>query len=108
MLGRQDVLKTSSQPSARPLKSAQRALEARAASGVSGTIAARMQLSWFYAKPGAAVVDVDMEIDPAATKMHGKLHDEFTLPGVVYPGGRIGRGAGYPIWSSWISTRRSN
>jgi hypothetical protein len=79
-----DTYCTSGQPPARPLTSAQRALEARAASGAPGAIAARMQLSWFYSKPGVAVVDVAMEIDPAAMKMRGKLHGEFTLLGVAY------------------------
>ena len=79
-----DTYCTSGQPPARPLTSAQRTLEARAASGAPGAIAARMQLSWFYSRPGVAVADVAMEIDPAAMKMHGKLHGEFTLLGIAY------------------------
>jgi VWFA-related protein len=74
---------TSSQM-ARALKPAQRALEARAANGVTGNIAAGLQLSWFYSKPNVAVVDLAMDIDPAAMKMHGKLHGEFSLLGVAY------------------------
>ena len=75
---------TSSQLAVRALKPAQRALEARAASGVPGNIAAGMQLSWFYSKPNVAVVDLAMDIDPAAMKVHGKLHGEFNLSGVAY------------------------
>jgi hypothetical protein len=70
--------------SARTLKPAQRALEARVASGVPGTVAAGMQLSWFYSNPAVAVVDIAMDIDPAAMKLHGKLHGEFNFSGVAY------------------------
>jgi VWFA-related protein len=75
---------TSGQTAARALNSAQKALEARAVSGVAGNIAAGLQLSWFHAKPYASVVDIAMDIDPRAMKMHGKLHGEFELLGVAY------------------------
>jgi len=75
---------TAGQLLARELKPAQRALETRAASGVLGNIAAGMQLSWFYSKPNEAVVDIAMDIDPRAMKMHGRLHGEFNLSGVAY------------------------
>ena len=74
----------SAQPAARALNSTQKALEARAASGAAGNIAAGLQLSWFYAKPDASVVDIAMDIDPRSMKIRGKLHGEFDLLGVAY------------------------
>ena len=65
------------------LNSAQKALEARAASGAAGSMVAGLQLSWFYAKPGAAVVDIAMDVDPRAMKVRGK-HAELTVSGVAY------------------------
>lgn len=72
------------QSTARSLKPAQRALDARTASGVPGNIAAAMQLSWFYSKPGAAMLDIALDIDPRSMKMRGKLQGEFNLLGIAY------------------------
>ena len=68
----------------RAFQSPQKALEARVASGVPGTIAAGLQASWFHDKPNVATVDIAMDIDPAAMKLHGKLHGEFNSSGVAY------------------------
>jgi len=70
-------------PVSHALTSAQRALEARAASGATATVQAGMQLSWFYSKPAAAVVDIAMDLDPSVFKLHG-LHGEFNVSGAAY------------------------
>jgi VWFA-related protein len=69
----------SGEPAARALKPAQRALEARGASGVAGNLGVGLQLSWFYLKPGVPVVDIAADIEPHVFKMPGKTHGEFNL-----------------------------
>ncbi|MGA3099592.1 MAG: hypothetical protein ABSF25_24320, partial [Bryobacteraceae bacterium] len=73
---------TSGQAAARKLKPAEKALEA--ASGVPGNLEAGLQLSWFYVKPGVAVVDIAMDIDPHLLKTSGKRHGEFNLLASAY------------------------
>jgi VWFA-related protein len=69
-------------------------LEKRAASGVAGNIALRMQLPWFYSAPNVARVNLVMDIVPAAVqfvKVQGKLHGEFDLLGIANkPDGSVG------------------
>jgi len=75
-------------------KPAGQALETRAANGAAGSIAAKMELPWFYAAPGIAQVELAMDIIPSAMKFQkekGKLHGEFDLAGVAYkPDGTAG------------------
>jgi VWFA-related protein len=64
---------TSDRPPERALKSAEKALESRPTTVLP---APGLQLSWFYSKPGTAIVDLAMDLD-----FHGK---QFNLLGVVY------------------------
>jgi VWFA-related protein len=75
---------TSGQFRAPGLNSAQRALEARTASGLRGNTAVGVQLSWFHFRRSEAVVDIAADIDPGAMKMRGRLHGEFNLLGIAY------------------------
>jgi VWFA-related protein len=75
---------TGGQASARALKPAERALDARAANGAPGNLRLGLQLSWFYTKPGVPVVDIAADIDQRVFKMSGKLHGEFNLLGTAY------------------------
>jgi VWFA-related protein len=74
-------------------KPAGKDLEARAAGGAPGNIAAKMQLPWFYSAPNVARVNVAMDIVPPPMKFQkekGKLHAEFDLAGVAYkPDGSV-------------------
>jgi len=69
---------TSGQPPDRALKSAEKALESRP---IAGLPAPGMQVSWFYSKPGTAIVDLATDLDLRTTQLHGK---QFNLLGVVY------------------------
>jgi VWFA-related protein len=74
--------------SADPLagKPAGKDLEARAASGAPGNIAAKMQIPWFYNEPNVAEVKLALDITPAAMKFEkvkGKMHGELDLAGVA-------------------------
>jgi len=75
-------------------KPAENELEAIAAGSATGSIAAPLQLPFFYSSPNVARVNVAMEI-PAATfhfeKVKGKLHAEVNVLGVAYkPDGSVG------------------
>jgi hypothetical protein len=63
----------------RALNPAQRALEALVESGVPGNIAAGLQLSWFYSEPNVGVVDIAMDIDPAAMRF-GPIYITVSAP----------------------------
>jgi VWFA-related protein len=67
-----DTYCTSGESSAHALRPAERALESKSAPA----IAPAMQLSWFYSKPGTAIVDLAMDLD-----LRGK---QFNLLGVAY------------------------
>jgi hypothetical protein len=85
-----DTYCTSALPASRVLKPSQRALEERVARGATGNVTAGMQLSWFYSQANEAVVDLAMDIDPRAMKLHGKLHGEINLSGAAYrPDGTV-------------------
>jgi VWFA-related protein len=75
---------TSNQLSVRALNPTQKALEARVTSDAAGNVASGMQLSWFYAKPGTAVVDLAMNLDLPATKPRGKPHGDLNVVGIAY------------------------
>jgi VWFA-related protein len=75
-------------------KPAETELEAIAAGSAAGSIAAPLQLPFFYSSPNVARVNVAMEI-PAATfhfdKVKGKQHAEVNVLGVAYkPDGSVG------------------
>jgi VWFA-related protein len=75
-------------------KPAETELEAIAAGSAAGSIAAPLQLPFFYASPNVARVNVAMEI-PAKTfhfdKVKGKQHAEVNVLGVAYkPDGSVG------------------
>jgi len=75
-------------------KPAETELEAIAAGSAAGSIAAPLQLPFFYSSPNVARVNVAMEI-PAKTfhfeKVKGKQHAEVNVLGVAYkPDGSVG------------------
>jgi VWFA-related protein len=69
-------------------------LESRAAGSQAGSIAASIQLPYFYTSSGVARVNVAMEIMPDALKFEnqkGKLHAEINLLGIASaPDGGVG------------------
>jgi VWFA-related protein len=67
-----------------PLKPAEKALEARSASGGKGSVAVSMQATWFYASRNRVVGDVAMDIDAAAMRMKGKLEADLPVTILAY------------------------
>jgi VWFA-related protein len=62
-------------------------LETRAAASQAGSVAATMQVPFFYIGPGTARVDVAMEIAPDAVKFEktkGKFHSTVNVLGIAY------------------------
>jgi VWFA-related protein len=62
-------------------------LETRAAASQAGSVAATMQVPYFYTGPSTARVDVAMEIAPDAVKFEktkGKFHSTVNILGIAY------------------------
>ena len=65
----------------------EKTLEARASAAQAGTVAASMQLPYFYTGPNVARVNVAMEIPPGVMKFEkvkGKFHAEMNVLGIAY------------------------
>lgn len=73
----------SAEPAAASITPSQMALQTKAASGVKGSVAAGLQVSWFRSDAQMAAVEIDMDIDPAAMKMRGRLQGEIDVSGTV-------------------------
>ena len=69
-------------------------LETRASASQAGSVAASMQVPFFYTGPGEARVDVAMEIAADAVKFEktkGKFHSTVNVLGIAYkPDGSVG------------------
>jgi VWFA-related protein len=74
-------------------KPVERDLENRATGSQAGTVAASMQIPFFYTSPNTARVDVAIEIPSESLKFEkvkGKLHSELNVLGIAYrPDGAI-------------------
>ena len=72
----------------------EKTLETRAASQQAGTVAASMQVPYFYTSPNVARVNVAMEISPDELKFEkekGKLRAIINILGIAYrPDGSVG------------------
>jgi VWFA-related protein len=65
----------------------EKTLESRASAAQAGTVAASMQLPYFYTGPNVARVNVAMEIPPGVMKFEkvkGKFHAEMNVLGIAY------------------------
>jgi VWFA-related protein len=65
----------------------EKTLESRAAASQAGTVAASMQLPYFYTGPNVARVNVAMEIPSGVMKFEkvkGKFHAEMNVLGIAY------------------------
>lgn len=65
----------------------EKTLEARASAAQAGTVAASMQLPYFYTGSNVARVNVAMEIPPGVMKFEkvkGKFHAEMNVLGIAY------------------------
>jgi VWFA-related protein len=66
---------------------AEKTLESRASASQAGTVAASMQLPFFYSSPNVARVNVAMEIPGDVVKFEkgkGKFHGEMNVLGIAY------------------------